>query len=109
MSNRGLGLFADGGGGHRGPEFGTIRPELIREAAQDAVAVADLLVVCGFAFDPLAGEEASTLDRLTILEARLDPDLGRRATRCSRRPARATSSWSSASLTSSSARKATVS
>ncbi len=58
-----------------GPEFGTVGPELIRDAAKDAVKIADLLVVCGFAFDPLAGEEASTLGRLTILQARMNPDL----------------------------------
>jgi adenine-specific DNA-methyltransferase len=58
-----------------GPEFGTVGPELIRDAAKEAVKVADLLVVCGFAFDPLAGEEASTLGRLTILQARMNPDL----------------------------------
>jgi adenine-specific DNA-methyltransferase len=58
-----------------GPEFGTVGPELIREAAKEAVKIADLLVVCGFAFDPLAGEEASTLGRLTILQARMNPDL----------------------------------
>lgn len=28
-----------------------------------------------FAFDPLAGEEASTLGRLTIPQARMRPDL----------------------------------
>ena len=37
-----------------GPEFGTVGPELVREAAKEAVRLADLLVVCGFAFDPLA-------------------------------------------------------
>ncbi len=58
-----------------GPEFGTVGPELIRDAAKEAVHFADLLVVCGFAFDPLAGEEASTLGRLTILQARMNPDL----------------------------------
>ncbi|CAN5772018.1 site-specific DNA-methyltransferase [soil metagenome] len=58
-----------------GPEFGTVGPELIREAAKEAVKIADLLVVCGFAFDPRAGEEASTLGRLTILQARMNPDL----------------------------------
>ena len=58
-----------------GPEFGTVGPEFIREAAKEAVKIADLLVVCGFAFDPLAGEEASTLGRLTILQARMNPDL----------------------------------
>ena len=58
-----------------GPEFGTVGPELIRDATKEAVKVADLLVVCGFAFDPLAGEEASSLGRLTILQARMNPDL----------------------------------
>jgi adenine-specific DNA-methyltransferase len=58
-----------------GPEFGTVGPELIRDAAKEAVKIADLLVVCGFALDPLAGEEASTLGRLTILQARMNPDL----------------------------------
>jgi adenine-specific DNA-methyltransferase len=58
-----------------GPEFGTVGPELIRDASKEAVKIADLLVVCGFAFDPLAGEEASTLGRLTILQARMNPDL----------------------------------
>ena len=58
-----------------GPEFGTVGPELIRDAAKEAVKFADLLVICGFAFDPLAGEEASTLGRLTILQARMNPDL----------------------------------
>lgn len=58
-----------------GPEFGTVGPELIRDAAKEAVKFADLLVVCGFAFDPLAGEEASEIGRLTILQARMNPDL----------------------------------
>ena len=58
-----------------GPEFGTVGPELVRDAAKEAVRFADLLVVCGFAFDPLAGEEASSLGRLTILQARMNPDL----------------------------------
>jgi adenine-specific DNA-methyltransferase len=31
--------------------------------------------VCGFAFDPLVGEEASQLGRLTILRACMNPDL----------------------------------
>jgi adenine-specific DNA-methyltransferase len=58
-----------------GPEFGTVGPELIREAAKEAVKVADLLVVAGFAFDPRAGEESSALGRLTVLQARISPDL----------------------------------
>ena len=32
-------------------------------------------MIASFAFDPLAGEEASTLGRLTILQARMNPDL----------------------------------
>jgi adenine-specific DNA-methyltransferase len=58
-----------------GPEYGSVGPELIRDAAKEAVKFADLLVVCGFAFDPLAGEEASSLGRLAILRARMNPNL----------------------------------
>ena len=58
-----------------GPEFGTVGPELIRDAAKEAIHFADLLVVCGFAFDPLAGEETRELGRLTVLQARMNPDL----------------------------------
>jgi adenine-specific DNA-methyltransferase len=58
-----------------GPVFGTVGPELIRDAAREGVKIADLLVVCGFAFDPMAGEEATSLGRLTILQARMNPDL----------------------------------
>jgi adenine-specific DNA-methyltransferase len=43
-------------------------------ACTRSVKFADLLIVCGFAFDPLAGEEASTLGRLTVLQARMNPD-----------------------------------
>ena len=38
-----------------GPEFGTVGSELIREAANEAAKVADLLIVAGFASDPRAG------------------------------------------------------
>ena len=77
---QGVGEYLEGGQAKTvavaiGPEFGTVGPELIRDAAKEAVRFADLLVVCGFAFDPLAGEEASTLGRLTILQARMNPDL----------------------------------
>jgi hypothetical protein len=37
---------------------------LVRDDAKEAVKIADLLVVCGFAFDPLVGEEAFRLGRL---------------------------------------------
>ena len=62
---QGVGEYTEAGADARpsrsriGPEFGTVGPELIRDAAKEAVKVADLLVVCGFAFDPLAGEEAT--------------------------------------------------
>ncbi|MGH3025545.1 MAG: DNA methyltransferase [Gaiellaceae bacterium] len=57
-----------------GPEFGTVGRDLVIDAAKEAVKIADLLVVCGFAFDPLAAEESS-LGRLTIVQARMNPDL----------------------------------
>ncbi len=77
---RATGEFVENGGAKTvavatGPEFGTVGPELIREAAKEAVKIADMLVGCGFAFDPLAGEEALELGRLTILQARMNPDL----------------------------------
>ena len=40
------------------------RPELVREAAKEAVGYFDLLVVCGFAFDSMADEERSKVTRL---------------------------------------------
>ena len=58
-----------------GPEFGMVGTELTREAAKEAVTFADVLVVCGFAFNPLAGEETTELGRLTVLRTRLSPDL----------------------------------
>ena len=59
-----------------GPEYGTVGAELVRDAAVEAVnAGFDLLVVCGFAFDASAGEQASKLGRLTVLRANMNPDL----------------------------------
>jgi adenine-specific DNA-methyltransferase len=60
-----------------GPEFGTDGPELVREAVREApnTALADVLVVCGFAFDQAVGEQASDLGRLTLIRARMNPDL----------------------------------
>ena len=45
-----------------GPKHGTVDPELIKEAAKEAVQGLgfDLLIVCGFAFDPHASEESKT-------------------------------------------------
>jgi adenine-specific DNA-methyltransferase len=60
-----------------GPEHGTVSPELIKEAAKEAVRGLgfDLLVVCGFAFDPYVSEEAKQYGRLTVLTAKINPDL----------------------------------
>ncbi len=80
-----------------GPEHGTVGPELVREAAKEAVRGAgfDLLVVCGFAFDAHASEtaqeftpelpkrkedraaEATTMQygKLPVILARMNPDL----------------------------------
>jgi adenine-specific DNA-methyltransferase len=60
-----------------GPEHGTVGPELVKEAAKEAVKGAgfDLLIVCGFAFDPHVSEEAKRFGKLTVLTARMNPDL----------------------------------
>ena len=60
-----------------GPEYGTVGPELVKEAAKEAVRGVgfDLLVVCGFAFDPHVSEEAKRYGKLTVLPAKMNPDL----------------------------------
>ncbi len=60
-----------------GPEHGTVGPEQVKEAAKEAVLGIgfDLLVVCGFAFDPHVSEEAKRYGKLTVLTARMNPDL----------------------------------
>lgn len=60
-----------------GPEHGTVGPDLIKDAAKEAVQGLgfDLLVVCGFAFDPHVAEEAKRYGKLTVLTARMNPDL----------------------------------
>lgn len=60
-----------------GPEHGTVGPELIKEAAKEAVQGVgfDLLIVCGFAFDPHVSEERTRYGKLTVLSARMNIDL----------------------------------
>jgi adenine-specific DNA-methyltransferase len=60
-----------------GPEHGTIGPEQVKEAAKEAVQGIgyDLLILCGFAFDPHVSEEAKRYGKLTILVTRMNPDL----------------------------------
>ncbi len=60
-----------------GPEHGTVGPEQVKEAAKEAVQGIgfDLLIVCGFAFDPHVSEEAKRYGKLTVLPAKMNPDL----------------------------------
>jgi len=60
-----------------GPEQGTVGPQQVKEAAKEAVQGVgfDLLIVCGFAFDPHVSEEARRYGKLTVLPARMNPDL----------------------------------
>ncbi len=60
-----------------GPELGTVSAEQVKEAAKEAVLGVgfDLLIVCGFAFDPHVSEEAKRYGKLTVLPTRMNPDL----------------------------------
>ena len=60
-----------------GPEHGTVGPQLVKEAAKEAVKGIgfDTLIVCGFAFDPHVTEETKEYGKLTVLPARMNPDL----------------------------------
>jgi hypothetical protein len=54
-----------------------IGPELVKEAAKEAVQGIgfDLLLVCGFAFDPHVSEETKRYGNLNVLPVRMNPDL----------------------------------
>jgi adenine-specific DNA-methyltransferase len=60
-----------------GPEHGTVGPLQVKEAAKEAVQGIGfhVLIVCGFAFDPHVAEEAKRYGKLTVLPARMNPDL----------------------------------
>ena len=60
-----------------GPELGTVSPEQVKEAAKEALKGVefDLLIVCGFAFDPHVSEETKRYGKLTVLPAHMNPDL----------------------------------
>jgi adenine-specific DNA-methyltransferase len=60
-----------------GPELGTVSPAQVKEAAKEAVRGVgfDLLIVCGFAFDPHVNEEAKRYGNITVLPTRMNPDL----------------------------------
>ncbi|MEY3867371.1 MAG: hypothetical protein RLZZ338_1262, partial [Cyanobacteriota bacterium] len=60
-----------------GPEYGTVSIDDIKEAAKEAVKGLgyDVLVICGFAFEPNVNEEAKHYGKLQILITRMNPDL----------------------------------
>jgi len=60
-----------------GPEYGAVGPMQVTEAAKEAMQGLghDVLVVCGYAFDPHVSEEARRIGELTILPARMNADL----------------------------------
>jgi adenine-specific DNA-methyltransferase len=77
------GEYTDAGGKTRrvavsiGPEHGTVGPQQVKEAAKEAVQGVgfDMLVVCGFAFDPHVAEEVKRYGKLTVLPTKMNPDL----------------------------------
>jgi adenine-specific DNA-methyltransferase len=81
LSGEGRYTDADGKEKHAaiciGPEFGTVGPELVKQAAKEAVKGVgfDLLIICGFAFDPHVTEEAKRYGKLNVMAARMNPDL----------------------------------
>ena len=58
-----------------GPEYGTVGPDLVREAARECRDWADSMVVCGFAFDPQVGDSTKNLGRLVVLKALMSQEL----------------------------------
>ncbi len=60
-----------------GPEYGTVGPVLVKQAAKEAVRGLgfEVLVVCGFAFDAAVGETAREFGNLTVLPTKMNPDL----------------------------------
>ena len=66
-----------------GPEFGTVGPEWMQKAALEAIkgSQCELVLVCGFAFDPHVSEQTQELKKemrfgkVRILAVRMNPDL----------------------------------
>ncbi len=76
------GEYSEGGKTKRvavsiGPEHGTVGKDQIKEAAKEAVKGVgfDLLIVCGFAFDPLVNDESKRYGNLNVLITHMNPDL----------------------------------
>ena len=58
-----------------GPEYGTVSRQLLRQAAQEAADMFDMLVVLGFAFEAFADDDLVHVGRLPVLRARMHNDL----------------------------------
>ncbi len=60
-----------------GPQYGTVGPDTVKEAAKEAVQGIgyDVLIVCGFAFDPHVSEEAKRYGKLIVLITHINPEL----------------------------------
>ena len=60
-----------------GPEHGTVGKDQLREAAKEARRGEgfEMLIVCGFAFDPAVPEAAKEYGELIVLPTRMNPDL----------------------------------
>ena len=60
-----------------GPEHGTVGPQQVKESAKEAVQGIgfDVLIICGFAFDPHVNEELKRYGKLTVLSVKMNPDL----------------------------------
>jgi adenine-specific DNA-methyltransferase len=80
------GTYTEGGQSKRaavcvGPEFGTVGPDLLADAVREAQRGTgfDLLLVCGFAFDPHVTKEGKVIERqvgrMKVLLVRMNPDL----------------------------------
>lgn len=62
---------------HIGPEYGTVSIDDIKEAAKEAVKGLghNVLIVCGFAFEPNVNEESKRYGKLQVLITRMNADL----------------------------------
>jgi adenine-specific DNA-methyltransferase len=60
-----------------GSQYAAVGPKHIHEAAKEAVQGIgfDILVICGYAFDPMVGEEAKNYGDLVVLPTKMNEDL----------------------------------
>ena len=62
-----------------GPQYGTVSWDMIlsaaKEAAKEGVEPFDMLIACGFAFDPDVHSRKTQIGRLVVQTARINPEL----------------------------------